>query len=365
MKVAIAYDYLNQLGGGERVLKIISDMFPDAPIYTLFYNEELTKGVFKNKKIITSFLDRPEVHARHRLFIPIMPIAAESMRISDEYDTIISLGAGYAQGMRYGKHAKHLYYCFTPLRYAWEKKYIPPSLRYIAPLTIPLKIILRYWNYYSAKRPHTLLTLSHFIAQERILPFFKRSANVVYPPINDDVFYYDPTITPQKYYLAVGRLLHYKKFDMIIDACQQRGCPLKIVGEGPEYSRLKRRITTSNIEILGRVEKDKDVRLLYAGARACLFPQIEDFGLVCAEAQVCGTPVIAFAGGGALEIVRDGRTGVFFPIQTVESLASAIQRFETIIFDRAAIAESAQRFSRARFKESLTDHLKNLTKENI
>ncbi len=349
MKIALAYDYLNQWGGGERVLREIAGMFPEAPIYTLFYGEEKTRRAFAGRKIITSFLDFPLVKKRHRAFIPLMPLAAGSIKISSDYDAVISVGAAYAHGISYQPKTRHLHYCFTPLRYAWEDDFLPPTLASVRAFIYPVKNYLKRWDYRSAQRPGKIITISHFIA-DKISKSYGREAEIIYPPINEK-FFFDETIVPQDYFLAVGRLLHYKKFDFIVEVFNELRLPLKIVGIGPEMNRLRRLIKSPLIEMVGFVGSDDDLRKIYAGAQAFIFPQAEDFGLVAAEAQACGTPVIAFAAGGALEIIEKNVSGLFFKSQTRESLKEAVNNFLSRKFNPRIISQSAARFSTDRFKE--------------
>lgn len=354
MKVALVHDYLNQYGGGERVLEVLMEMFSDAPVYTLFHDPEKTLNRFRGRVQKTSFLDFSFARNHHRLFIPLMPLAAESIKIPNDYDLIISDTAGYAKGVRYGKNAKHISYIHTPLRYAWETKaYFSNPL--FKTIFLPIFKYLKWWDYRVAQKPDLLIANSQFIA-EKIKKYYNREAPVIYPPVDVSKFYPDPTpytLHATRYYLAVGRLLHYKKFDLIIEAFAKMGLPLKIVGDGPEKENLKAKsqnLKADNIELLSMVKSDDELRKLYNGARALIFPQVEDFGLVAAEAQACGTPIIAYRAGGVLEIIEDGRTGIFFDQQTPESLAEAVRRFEKINFDREKISARAQKFSKESFK---------------
>ncbi|TSC81882.1 MAG: glycosyl transferase family protein [Parcubacteria group bacterium Gr01-1014_19] len=297
MKVALVHDYLNQYGGAERVLECLMEMFPDAPVFTLMHDREKTDSRFAGRVERTSFLDFPFARRHHRLFIPLMPLAAKTINLGSEFDLIISDTAGFAKGIRYDhRNTQHISYIH---------------------------------------------------------------ARVIYPPVDTSVFYHDEDTRKRKgagYYLAVGRLLHYKKFDLVIDAFHKLGFPLKIVGSGAEAEKLKaqcKKLNAENIELLPFVEDEKELRKLYNGAKALIFPQVEDFGLVAAEAQACGLPVIAFAEGGATEIVEHGKTGILFPQQSVESLVGAVELFEKKRFQRKAIAASAQRFSKKQFQKEI------------
>ncbi len=355
MRVALLHDYLNQYGGAERVLETLLDIFPGAHIYTLLYSPENTSARFKGSVYKTSMLDFPLARRKHRPFIPFMPAAVRSLKIRNEYDLIVSDSAGYAKGMRHPEGIFHLSYCYTPLRYAWEldnyftnplfKTFFRPAFEY-----------LKRWDYNAAQEPDALLAVSGFIAQ-KIKKHYGRTAAVLYPPVDYQKFYFDRRLQPPRerppYYLAAGRLLHYKKFTLLVEAFLQLDRDLWIVGTGPEMLRMRSLAAGSrNIRFVHFVS-DSELHELYSGARAFLFPQVEDFGLVAAEAQACGTPVIAFAKGGALEIVREGRTGIFFQEQSVEGIIDAVNEFERIEFDRQEIARVSRRFSADQFREGI------------
>lgn len=372
MKVALVHDYLNQYGGGERVLEALMEIFPEAPIYALFYDEEKTFGRFAGRIRKTSFLDWPLVSRNHRLFIPLMPIAANFLKLENDYDLIISSSAGYGKGITINSKFKaksskppiHISYIHTPLRYAWEtdQYFNWPKIAKI--FTAPIFSYLRNWDKKAGQKPDVLIANSIYIAQ-KIKNYYGREAGVIYPPVDTDKFYYEPkpsTLNPKPYYLAVGRMLPYKRFDLVIDAFAKLGLPLKIVGAGPEEKSIKYQVSgIKNIEFLPFVDENQ-LRILYSGAKALIFPQIEDFGLVAAEAQACGCPVIAFAQGGAREIVEDGVTGIFFHQQTAGSLANAVKEFLKIKFDCAKIQKSAERFSKENFKNKI---LAILTESNL
>ena len=359
MKVAIAHDYLNQYGGAERVLGAFFKLFPDAHLYTLTADRRMPWHGFGDALRGTSFLDIPFVARHHRLFIPLMPLAARTVRFKDRYDLVISATAGYAKGVRVPPGAFHLSYCYTPLRYAWESDaYLP--WRIFAPLARPLIAYLRSWDRAASERPHAMVAISEFI-REKIRRYYGRDAAVVYPPVDGEAFYFEQARSKppagESYYLAAGRLLPYKKFDVVIQAFRNLELPLKIVGVGREARALRRLAAgKSNISFVDFVS-DEDLRALYAGARAFIMPQAEDFGLVAAEAQRCGTPVVAFAEGGALEIVEPGKTGVLFEEQSVPHLIRAVQAVKRMSFNRAYIARRAKLFSFAAFKRGILAHI--------
>lgn len=352
MKVAILHDYLNQFGGAERVLQVILEMFPDADLYTLLYDREKTFGIFERNIKKTSFLDSiPFVKRRHRLFIPFMPLASNLLRSKKEYDLIISSTAGYAKGFHVkGKY--HICYCHSPLRYAWEIDYLknlpfaPWPLKEI--VVRPIAKRMRKWDIHAATHVNLFVANSQYIA-DKIKSYYGREATVIYPPVENEIFF--PDATPheeKKYYLMAGRLLYYKGFDIAIKAFNRLKKPLKIVGRGPEYEKLQTLVRSPLIEFCPSVQDD-ELRTMYSNAKAFIFPQIEDFGLVAAEAQSCGAPVIAFNQGGGAEIVINKKTGILFEKQTPETIENAVKEFETMRFDRQYIADKADRFSKDRF----------------
>lgn len=353
MRIALVHDYLNQYGGAERVLEAFCEVFPDAPIFTLFYDKEKTFGKFEGRVKGVSFLNNKIVIKNHRLFIPLMPLAASLMKIGNEYDVILSSSAGYGKGIGHGKNCVHVNYCHTPLRYAWEKEdYFNwnPVINFTA---APLLDYLRSWDFAAGQKPNLILANSNYIAG-KIKRYYQRDAEILHPPVDLQKFYYDPAIKKRGFFLAIGRLMHYKKFDFVIRAFKRLDLPLVIAGEGPELKNLKKLAGPAKIHFLPFL-KEKELRALYNSAEALIFPQVEDFGLVAAEAQACGTPVIAFNGGGAKEIVYDGITGILFNEQTPYGIEKAVKKMLGLSFDRNLISRSAQKFSKEIFKEEILD----------
>ncbi len=354
MRVAILHDYLNQFGGAERVLQVLLEMFPEADLYTLAYDKERSRGLFEGRVTGTSFIDWPVVRHYHRLFIPFMPLAAASFKQKGEYDLVLSSTAGYAKGFNI-QAPYHISYCHSPLRYAWEMEYMkdvpfaPSGFKTV--VARPIAKLLKRWDEKASQNVNFFIANSAFIA-EKVRTYYGREAAIVHPPIRDDVFYPEPGEGKRDYYLMAGRLLYYKRFDLGIEAMNRNKRSLKIVGQGPELNKLKKTVRNGNIEFVEGASDD-DLRRLYSGAKALIFPQVEDFGLVAAEAQACGTPVIAFNAGGVREIVTHKKTGYLFDKQTPESIVDAVQAFENLDLDRSAIAASAQRFSKNNFEKNL------------
>lgn len=350
MRVALVHDYLTELGGAERVLEALCQMFPHAPIYTLLYDEELTKGRFCGRKIYTSFLQKfPLARTRHRAYAWLMPIAVEQFDLG-RYDLVISDSASYAKGIVTKPSTLHVSYCHTPIRYAWDDshRYVKEfrSPRFLRPF-IPLFLnYLRLWDKEAALRPDAFVANSHFV-RERIRKYYGVEAEVIYPPV-DTVFFGAHRERRGDYFLAVGRLLAYKRFDLAIQAFNAMRLPLKIAGEGPEYDRL-RAMAGPSVEFLGRVS-DEALRTAYGGARALIFAQEEDFGITAVEAMAAGTPVIAYRGGGALETVQDGVSGVFFDEEHPDAIRNAVGQFLQTDFDASAIQAGARDFDTEVFK---------------
>lgn len=352
MRIAITHDYLNQFGGAERVLKVLLEMFPTADLYTLLYDKEKTNGIFEGRVKGTSFLDVPSVKNRHRAFIPLMPFAAAFLRPKKEYDILISSTAGYGKGISV-KADYHISYCHSPLRYAWEIDYLKnlpfspwPLSHYVSH---PIARLLRNWDKKAAQKVNVFVANSDFI-KSKIKSYYGRDAITVYPPVDTETFHIEPETKQKDYYLMVGRLLYYKGFDLGISAFNRLRKPLKIVGRGPELEKLKRLAKSPLIEFVTSNPNDRELRKIYNEAKALIFPQIEDFGLVAAEAQACGLPVIAFDQGGGREIVKDRKTGLLFKEQSPEAIIKSVKDFENLPFNRKSIAKSAERFSKGEFQ---------------
>lgn len=361
MRVALVHDYLNQYGGAERVLEVFCEIFPDAPIYTLLYNEKKTGYVFKSKKIYTSFLQKaPFVKKHHRSFLMLMPLAVEQFDLS-QYDLVLSDSASYAKGVITLPGTRHICYCHTPIRYAWDdsQKYIdefgyPNFIKKIIPFFMSY---IRIWDEQAAARVDKFIANSDFVAG-RIAKYYRREAEVIYPPVKTNLFYVSDQ-NPEDYFLMVGRLLPYKRFDLAIDVFNKLGLPLKIIGDGPEKARLRKK-AKNNIEFLGLVSDDK-LKKYYAHCQAFIFPQEDDFGIVAVEAMASGRPVIAYHGGGALEFVKEEVTGLFFNEQNTDNLAETVIKFKSVNFNPQLIRAEAVKFDQENFKEKIKNFIgKNL-----
>lgn len=364
MRVAIIHDYLTQLGGAERVLDALTEAFPYAPIFTLLHDRASISRVtshFNNRRITTSFLQRiPGAVGRHRYFPLLMPLAVEQFDLR-HYDVVFSAAHSFAKGVLTGPHTLHISYCFTPTRYLWDDshRYVrefsrTTLLQRLAPAGLSY---IRLWDYYAAQRPDHYLTLSHVVAK-RIAKYYRRPATVIPPPVDVEKFSRAATPDDAGYYLIVSRLVPYKRIDLAIAACEELGRPLKIVGTGPERSLLQSQ-AGPHTQFLGFVP-DADLPHVYAGARALLFPQEEDFGITPLEAAAAGIPTIAYGAGGALETISDRRTGLFFHEQTSRALAAAIEEFENLHFDPHLIKQHATSFRREEFLRKMKQTVHDL-----
>lgn len=351
MNIAIVCDWLTNMGGAEKVILALHQMFPQAPIYTSVYNAERMEG-FENARIYTSKLQKyPFAKKKHQIYLPWMPKVFEEFDLS-AYDLVISSSHSCAKGIITKPKTLHICYCHTPMRYAWENshKFIQEYhanklMKFMAPI---LMHKIRLWDRLSAERVDEFIANSKYVAK-RIEKYYRKPARVIYPFVDAKKF--QISASKKNYFLAFGRLTSYKKFDLIVEVFNALGLPLKIVGTGVAYDSLKR-MSGPNIEFLGHVT-DSELENLFAHAQALIFPQIEDFGIIPLEAMAAGCPVIAYAGGGALETVIDKKTGLFFKEQNAASLKGAVEKFQTLQFNSKEIREHALTFDRKVFQEKM------------
>lgn len=354
MKVALVHDLLVQYGGAEKVLKTLEEIFPEAPIFTLVFNEEKMGKFFNKNKIKTSFIQNlPRGSSAYRWYLSLMPTATENYDLSG-YDLVISSSSAFAKGVITATETLHICYCHTPTRYLWTDthQYINGlSNNNLIKKIIPTVLTkLRMWDQLSADR------VNHFIAnsenvKKRINKFYGKDSFIIYPPIDTEKFKLNQRLG--NYFLTGGRLVPYKKFDLTITAFNRLGLPLKIFGIGPEYEKLKK-MAKPNIEFLGFVS-DENLATLYGQAMAFIHPQVEDFGITAIEAMASGRPVIAYGDGGILESVKNHETGLFFDEQTWESLADTILSFNPEKFNPQLIRQEAEKFDKKVFKDKIED----------
>jgi len=350
--VAIVHDFLVQMGGAEKVVEALHDLYPDAPIYTSVYDPSAMPPEYRKWDIRTSSLQRwPMRRKLHRLMLPFYPAAFESFDLSG-YDLVLSSSSAFAKGVITLPHTRHVCYMHAPMRYVWMTDTYLKGER-AARAGFALRVIfhyLRLWDQASAQRVDTFIANSTAVKQ-RIAKFYRRDAIVIPPPVDTSRF----AVPEAKgdYYIAVSRFVPYKRMDMAVDAMRRLGRPLKVVGTGRQEADLRRRAGPT-VEFLGWVPNERLPELL-ANARAFLMPGEEDFGIAPVEANACGRPVIAYAAGGALDTQEDGRTGILFSPQTVDALCAAVERFETMTFDHRAIAAQARRFDTEQFKQRMRE----------
>jgi len=359
LKVALVTDWMTSFGGENRVLLELSNLFPKAPIYTTVYRpEELP--MFKGREVITSFLDKPPfswfARKKFQLFLPFMPLAFESFDFSG-YDLVISSNHSCSKGIITNTDTLHIAYCHSPMRYAWENshRYLKentPHLPFVKGAVDRMIHNIRIWDRLASDRVDAFIGNSSYIAGQ-IAKFYRRPSTVIYPPVDTKRF--AGTFDKQNYFLAGGRLVPNKRFDIIVDAFNATGLPLKIFGKGPERERLMAK-AKSNIEFLGFIPEE-EVPTLFGGARAFIVPQIEDFGIVTVEAMAAGTPVIGLGKGGTAELVIPGKTGVLMEEQTAECLTEKLLAFEDSLFSPTVLQDHAAQFDTQRFITQLSQYV--------
>ena len=351
--MALVHDWLNQLGGAEDVLECLAGMFPAAPIHTSIYWRERMPTAYRAWPIRVSFMDRlPGVYRHHQPYLPLYPLAFERFDLS-RFELVLSNKSGFCHGVRPARGARHVCYCLSPTRYVWDfdtyagHEGLGPAVRLALR---PVLDWLRRWDYAAAQRVDQFIAISTEV-QQRIRRFYDRESVIIHPPVDTARFAAADAPHPGDYYLSLGRLIPYKRVDLAVQACTQLKRPLLVAGDGRDRARLER-IAGPTVKFLGRVP-EADVPALMAGCRAFIFPGLEDFGIAPVQVLAAGRPVIALAGGGALDIVRDGVNGVLFPQPNVDELCAAIERCERLTFDPPAQRLSAEGFDRERFEEQL------------
>ncbi len=349
MRIALVHDWLTRMRGGERVLDALCDLYPEAELFTLLHVAGSQSPAIERRKIRSSFIQYlPAAGRLYRHYLPLFPAAIEMLDL-DRFDLVVSTSHCAAKSVIRAGRARHLCYCLTPMRYAWDQypQYFAAERIGRVPerLLRPVMAAMARWDAATAGRVDHYVGISRYIAA-RIAKYYNRQAEVVYPPV-DTEFYHPDGSRRDRVALVVSALVPYKRVDLAIDACARAQVPLRIVGDGPELARLRRQ-AGPDVTFLGSPD-DAGVREQYRKAAVALLPGVEDFGIVPLEAQACGTPVVALGDGGALETVVDGVTGLLVRGRSVEAMAEAIRRAVDRPFDAAAIRAHAERFSRPRF----------------
>ncbi|RJO59188.1 glycosyltransferase family 4 protein [Candidatus Parcubacteria bacterium] len=355
MRIALVHEYLNQLGGAERVLEALHELYPEAPVFTLVHDTRRVGETFRDWKIQSSIIERlPGGKRFYKWYLLAMPAAIESFNFNG-FDVVISDASAFAKGIIVPPGTLHICYCHTPTRYLWSDAHTYPNEVRVPKLVkklLPFALnYLRNWDRQAADRVDVFIANSKFVAQ-RIHKYYRREAEVIYPPVDTDKFQISPDIG--NYYVMMGRLRPYKKFDLAIQAFNALNIPLKIIGTGEEEEYL-RKIARPNIEFLGyHVNRGEILK----HAIAFINPQVEDFGIAPVEAMACGRPVIAFRAGGAKETVVEGETGMFFDEQIWEALADTVVRFKAKSFDSQKIRAHALLFDRKVFQAKIDEFTK-------
>jgi len=351
-KVAIVHDYLNQMGGAERVVGVLHSMFPNAPIFTTIVDEKKLLPELKDALIHTTFMQRiPGILKHFKLYFWLYPFAVRTLDLR-EYNIILSSSSAFAKGIRKSKGSVHISYCHTPMRFAWdfdsymEGMNVPKPIKKVAKW---LTALLRIWDQRTSWRVDRMIANSS-VVQERILQYYGLQVPVIFPPVDIKRFSISPE-PPLDYFLVVSRLVSYKRIDLAIEACSRLNQKLIIIGDGPDRGRLES-IAGKTVTFLGR-RSDREVVQYMQGCKALIFPGLEDFGITPLEANACGRPVIAYSEGGALDTIITGVNGLFFKEQRVEEVMNALKRFELCEWDPEIIRNHAENFNESIFMERM------------
>jgi len=357
-KVAIVHYWLVSMRGGEKVVDQLVRVFPQADIFTLVCLPERLSEAIRSRPIKTSFLQKlPKATSLYQNFLPLMPLAIEQFDLAG-YDIVISSDASVAKGAVTGPDTLHINYCHSPMRYAWDMYHDYMEGLGLGRLKkIAMAITMNYmrmWDVAASNRVDLFVANSEFV-KGRIRKHYRREADVINPPVDVDGF--TPQGEPGDFYLILGQIIPYKRIDVAVDAFNRSGRKLIIIGEGSEVARLKA-MAGPNVSLIGHQPFDV-IRDHYRRCKAFIFPGVEDFGITPLEAQASGRPVLAYRGGGALETVLEGKTGLFFEEQTAESLNGAVDRFERgdHAIDPQACVANAARYSESRFRERIGSYV--------
>ena len=358
MGKVLMHDYLNQVGGAEKVLESFLDNWPNSKVYTLIHNKKL----FPNIKTRTSFIQSMPFKKKYKIYMPFFPLAVRFLSPKNA-ETIISSSHAFIKNIKKPKNSLHICYCHTPMRYAWDLKeeYLQRENPLLRPFISLFLAYLRFWDKKSSKNVDYFIANSRNVA-DRIKKFYNRNSIVILPPVDTKTFKLN-TKARKDYYLIASRLIEYKKVDLAIKAFKKLNKKLIVLGSGRDEQRLKRLAgKNKNIIFKGFVTSNELMRY-YQNAKAFIHPQLEDAGIACLESQSTGTPVIAFAKGGALETVIQGKTGHFFNKQTPESLIKAIKEFEKMKFNPKIIRKNALKYDKNIFKKKIKSFVETKYKE--
>jgi len=365
LKIALVHDFLVHFGGAEKVLEVLCEMYPEAPIYTLLYDEKEMRGKFSGKDIRTSFLQKfPKfLKKRYRWLLPLMPTAPETFDLRD-FDLVISSSGAWSKGIVTRLNTIHISYLHSPMRYAWDssEEYLrqqnkSKSMNFISRIFLNY---IRIWDKVAADRPDYLVANSEY-TKTRIKKYYGKESVVIYPPATNDQESNNNDQKNTKYFLIVSRLAPYKKIDMVVGAFNKLELPLIVIGDGPQKKYLES-IAGKNVKIIGWQPEEK-IRDYYLKSRAFLFAGVDDFGIAPVEAMFYGVPVLAIREGGVMETVIEGETGEFFDAATPEVISDCVRRFieKEKVYDKQAIIDRAGEFSKERFIRKFKEFLDNIT----
>jgi glycosyltransferase involved in cell wall biosynthesis len=362
VRVALVHDWLTGLRGGEKALEVFCELFPAADLFTLVHIPGTTSEMIEKRIVRRSAIQwLPFAAKLYREYLPLFPVAVEQFDL-DPYDLVISTSHCAAKSVVVTGRARHLCYCLTPMRYAWDQfeAYFGPDRVGAAAsqLLRPMMAGMARWDRATEGRVHRYLAISQYVAR-RIALYYNRESTLVYPPVDTD--FYAPASEPadvpprtddRPHFLVVSALVPYKRVDLAMMAANQAGVRLTVVGAGPERARLEA-FATDGVELVGR-KTDEEIRTLYRNCVATILPGEEDFGIVPVESQACGRPVVALGRAGALDTVIDGETGVLVPDPSLDSLVTGLRRAVSTSWNSARIRAHAERFSRTRFLAEVT-----------
>ena len=355
MKLALVHDWLNQRGGAEDVLETLATLYPSSPVYTSIYAPDLMPSFYGEWDIRTLWLNRmPGIYNHHQPYLPLYPLAWGGLNVSG-YDVILSNKSGFCHGIQHDSNTLHICYCLAPTRYVWSldayvaREGIGKPAQWVLR---PLIAALRRWDFAAAQHVDHFIAISTEI-QARIRTYYQCDSIIIYPPVDTQRF--QPSSTVEDYFLVVSRLIPYKRIDLAVQAATTLGVPLKVGGKGRDLDRL-REMAGPTVEFLGYVADDQLPDLI-ARCKAFIFPGLEDFGITPVQAQAAGRPVIAYAGGGALDTVIPGKTGILFNKLTVESLMEAMQSFDSADYDPTVLRAHAAQFDTQVFKHQISEYV--------
>ena len=358
MRIAVVHDYFTQLGGAEKVAEELYCMLPDPALFATVAFPNLMPPRLKDVDVQTSWMQSlPSIENYYRLYFFLYPFAVSSLDLSD-YDLVVSSSSGYAKGVQTPLDTIHVCYCHTPMRWAWSyesyanRESFGRSQRALLPLFIRG---LRYWDEQASRQPDHFVANSQTVA-ERIQRVYHRAAEVIHPPIDIERFH--SSTTTDDYYIVLSRLVSYKRIDLAVQACTERGKKLIVIGDGPDRKSLES-MAGPSVRFVGRAS-DKDVEHYVARCRALLFPGEEDFGMAPLEVAAAGRPTIAYRAGGAQETVIENVTGMFFDQQTSESLGDAIENFEKLDWSKNTLRKHAEGFGVPVFQQRFRSFLSRI-----